>query len=118
MLPTRNGLNSNMSIIDSQSESKVSVSSHSLISIDEPKRYYVFMHNDDKTPFDFVIDVLIELYRHDEQTAADLANKIHVEQRAIVGMYNLEIAEQKVEETVRVARANNYPLAVTLELAD
>ena len=88
------------------------------MSLDEPKRYYVFMHNDDKTPFDFVIEVLVELYRHDEQTAADLANKIHIEQRAIVGMYNLEIAEQKVEDTVRVSRANNYPLAVTLELAD
>jgi ATP-dependent Clp protease adaptor protein ClpS len=104
-----------MTNVDSKNDTKSVVSSHSLISIDEPKRYYVWMHNDDKTPFDFVIDVLIELYRHEEQTAADLANKIHIEQKAIVGMYNLEIAEQKVEETVRIARSNNYPLSVTLE---
>jgi ATP-dependent Clp protease adaptor protein ClpS len=105
-------------VIDSKNDTKQVVSSHSLISIEEPKRYYVWMHNDDKTPFDFVIDVLIELYRHDEQTASDLANKIHIEQKAIVGIYNLEIAEQKVEETVRISRANNYPLQVTLEQAD
>lgn len=104
--------------IDSKNDTKTVVSSHSLISIDEPKRYYVWMHNDDKTPFDFVIDVLIELYRHDEQTASDLANKIHQEGKAIVGMYNLEIAEQKVEETVRVSRAHSYPLQVSIEQAD
>jgi ATP-dependent Clp protease adaptor protein ClpS len=104
--------------VDSKSESEVSVLSSISTMIEPPKRYYVVMHNDDKTPFDFVIDVLVELYRHDEQTAADLANKIHVEEKAIVGMYNLEIAEQKIEETVRLSRANNFPLTVSLDQAD
>lgn len=104
--------------VDSKPESEVSVLSSISTMIEPPKRYYVIMHNDDKTPFDFVIDVLVELYRHDEQTAADLANKIHVEEKAIVGMYNLEIAEQKIEETVRLSRANNFPLTVSLDQAD
>jgi ATP-dependent Clp protease adaptor protein ClpS len=104
--------------VDSKPESEVSVLSSISTMIEPPKRYYVIMHNDDKTPFDFVIDVLIELYRHDEQTAADLANKIHVDEKAIVGMYNLEIAEQKIEETVRLSRANNFPLTVSLDQAD
>jgi ATP-dependent Clp protease adaptor protein ClpS len=104
--------------VDSKPESEVSVLSSISTMIEPPKRYYVVMHNDDKTPFDFVIDVLVELYRHDEQTAADLANKIHVEEKAIVGMYNLEIAEQKIEETVRLSRANNFPLTVSLDQAD
>ena len=51
--------------VDSKSENVVQVVSHELISIDEPKRYYIVMHNDDNTPFDFVIEVLTELYRHD-----------------------------------------------------
>ena len=76
------------------------------------------MHNDDTTPFDFVIELLVGLYRHDEQTAADLANKIHVDEKAIVGMYNMEIAEQKIDETVQVSRANNHSLTVTMEAAD
>lgn len=104
--------------VDSKSENVVQVVSHELTDIDEPKRYYIVMHNDDATPFDFVIEVLTELYRHDEQTAADLANKIHVDEKAIVGMYNLEIAEQKIEDTVRVSRSHNYPLSVTIEPAD
>ena len=104
--------------VDSKPESEVSVLSSISTMIEPPKRYYVIMHNDDATPFDFVIDVLVELYRHDEQTAAGLANKIHLEEKAIVGMYNLEIAEQKIEETVRLSRANNFPLTVSLDQAD
>lgn len=104
--------------VDSKSESVVQTISSVSTMIEPPKRYYVVMHNDDATPFDFVIDVLIELYRHDDQTAADLANKIHIEDKAIVGMYNLEIAEQKIEETVRLSRTNGYPLTVSLDRAD
>ena len=104
--------------VDSKSESVVQTISSVSTMIEPPKRYYVVMHNDDATPFDFVIDVLTELYRHDEQTAADLANKIHIEEKAIVGMYNLEIAEQKIEETVRLSRTNGYPLTVSLDQAD
>ena len=101
--------------IVTENETRPVVEVNSLTTFEEPKRYYVVMHNDDTTPFDFVIDVLVELFRHDEQTAADLANKIHVDEKAIVGMYNLEIAEQKIEETVRVSRANSYTLSVTME---
>jgi ATP-dependent Clp protease adaptor protein ClpS len=104
--------------VQSQEETRSIVQVDSITTFDEPKRYYVLMHNDDTTPFDFVIDLLMEIYRHDEQTAADLANKIHLEEKAIVGMYNMEIAEQKIEETIRVSRANSYTLSVTMEIAD
>tara|TARA_B100001057_G_scaffold219876_1_gene220277 strand:+ start:8403 stop:8717 length:315 start_codon:yes stop_codon:yes gene_type:complete len=101
-----------------QNESVVEVDSSSKIHIEEPKRYYVVMHNDDQTPIEFVVKILMDLYHHENQTAADLANKIHIDQKAIVGMYNLEIAEQKVEETHGTSRAHGYPLTVTLEQAD
>ena len=100
-----------------QNESVTDVDTTSKVHIEEPKRYYVIMHNDDQTPIDFVVKVLIDLYRHDE-TASDLAQKIHIDQKAVVGMYNLEIAEQKMEETHGTSRAHGYPLTVTLEQAD
>lgn len=104
--------------IQSQEETRNVVRSDAITTFDEPKRYYVLMHNDDTTPFDFVIDLLMTIYRHDEQTSADLANKIHIEEKAIVGMYNMEIAEQKIEETVRISRSNSFTLSVTMEAAD
>tara|TARA_B110001454_G_scaffold62928_1_gene61186 strand:+ start:227 stop:544 length:318 start_codon:yes stop_codon:yes gene_type:complete len=102
-------------MIQSNEKEKIQASIHSLITIGEPKQYYVVMHNDDKTPFDFVIEVLMDLFSHDKDTAADLAHKIHTDGKAIVGMYNLEIAEQKIEETVKASRVAGYPLSATLE---
>jgi len=102
-------------MIESKDQEKIQTSGHSLLTIGEPKQYYVVMHNDEKTPFDFVVDILISLFNHDKDTAAELAHKIHTDGKAIVGMYNLEIAEQKIEETVKASRASNYPLSVSLE---
>jgi|TARA_R110001606_G_scaffold347072_1_gene496362 ATP-dependent Clp protease adaptor protein ClpS len=83
--------------------------------LDKPKQYYVVMHNDATTPFDFVIEVLNQLFHHSIETASELANKIHIENNAIVGMYYQEIAEQKVEETTRAARSHAFTLTTTIE---
>ncbi len=83
-----------------------------------PKQYYVMMHNDDTTPFDFVIEVLVKLFHHEPETATDLAAKIHNDGNAIVGMYYMEIAEQKVEETTRISRNNGLALITTIEPAE
>lgn len=83
-----------------------------------PKKFYVLMHNDDTTPFDFVIEVLMQLFNHTSETSTDLASKIHQEGNAIVGMYYMEIAEQKVEETTRAARNNGFTLATSIEPAE
>ena len=88
------------------------------LELNAPKRFYVLMHNDDTTPFDFVIEVLIKLFNHTSETSADLAAKIHQEGNAIVGMYYMEIAEQKVEETTRAARNNGFTLATSIEPAE
>lgn len=96
---------------------EVKSSSRTEIEITEPLNYYVIMHNDDTTPMDFVIDILIEIFHHDNQTAVDLTMKIHEEGKAIVGMYNLEIAEQKVADVSYVAKVNDYPLKTTVEPA-
>ena len=104
-------------MIESSEKEKIQTSDKSLLTIGEPKQYYVVMHNDDKTPFDFVVDILVGLFNHDKDTAAELAHKIHTDEKAIVGMYNLEIAEQKVEETVKASRVANYPLSVSIEPA-
>jgi ATP-dependent Clp protease adaptor protein ClpS len=88
------------------------------LGLDSPKRFYVLMHNDDTTPFEFVIEVLMQLFGHTMETSSDLAGKIHQEGNAIVGMYYMEIAEQKVEETTRAARNNGFTLSTSIEPAE
>jgi ATP-dependent Clp protease adaptor protein ClpS len=85
------------------------------IRVVEPKRFKVIFLNDDKTPMDFVIDLLMNLFSHDENTSQDLTIKIHTEGSAVVGIFPYEIAEQKGLETTHLARAAGYPLAVKIE---
>jgi ATP-dependent Clp protease adaptor protein ClpS len=83
--------------------------------IEPPKKYHVILLNDDKTPIDWVIDILIEIFKHNEHVAQEIALKIHNEGSAIVGTYNYEIAEQKLFETVKLSRDQGFPLSAKLE---
>jgi ATP-dependent Clp protease adaptor protein ClpS len=89
----------------------------SLVTTDliEPRKFKVIILNDDKTPMDFVMDVLMNIYHHDQARSQDLTIKIHTEGSAVVGVYPYEIAEQKGIETTQIARQAGYPLNVKIE---
>lgn len=83
--------------------------------VEPPKKFHVVFLNDDKTPMDWVIDLLIGIFRHTEESAQDLTLKIHNEGSAIVGSYFYEIAEQKMFETIKLSRDQGFPLMVKLK---
>jgi len=85
------------------------------IIISEPKKYKVLFLNDDKTPIEFVIEILISIFKHSEETARDLTLKIHDEGSAVVGIYSYEIAEQKGIEATHLARNAGFPLQVKID---
>ena len=53
----------------------------------EPSNYTVILLNDDVTPMDFVIELIVKIFRHTPETAKDLTLKIHKEGSAVVGIY-------------------------------
>lgn len=77
--------------------------------------YKVIFHNDSVTTFEFVIVVLMRFFNKSETEAAQLAYKIHAENVGCVGVYPLETAEFKRDQTISLARAYKYPLQVTVE---
>ena len=81
----------------------------------EPPRYNVIMHNDDVTTMDFVVYVLVRIFRKSEDEAETLMLKIHNEGSAIVGTYSQDIAQSKANYTMNLAKANNFPLQLTIE---
>lgn len=82
-----------------------------------PGKYNVIMLNDDSTPMDFVVQVLIAIFNKDLEEAKRLTLEIHEKGRSIVGTYMYELAEQKCVETISAARNSGYPLNVTVEEA-
>ena len=81
----------------------------------EPGKYKVVVLNDDHTPMEFVVAMLVSVFRHDEKSAVNLTLKIHETGSAVVGIYAYEIAEQKVIDGTNLARRNGFPLVLKAE---
>ena len=81
----------------------------------EPGKYRVVIYNDDATPMDFVIALLMKIFKHSEETSAELTMKIHNDGHAVAGVFTFEIAEQKGMEATNVARQNGFPLVIKVE---
>lgn len=82
---------------------------------EEPRRWKVIMVNDDRTPIDFVISVLVEIFKHTPESAEAITLEIHSEGSGVAGIYSFEIAEVKAVETTNLARTNGFPLQVKME---
>jgi len=85
------------------------------VNIQEPKRWKVIILNDDATPMDFVISVLVEIFKHNPDTAKDIMLQVHETGSGIAGVYSFEIAEVKAVEATNQARTNGFPLQIKLE---
>lgn len=85
------------------------------VRITEPKKYKVIFLNDDKTPIEFVIELLVSVFKHSQETAKEITMSVHVDGSAVVGVYTYEIAEQKAAEAVTLSRSNSFPLQIKVD---
>lgn len=83
--------------------------------IREPKRYQVIMHNDDYTPMDFVVEILMMIFHKEEAEANVLMMKVHQEGEAAVGCYSYDIAFSKKRLATEMAEEEGYPFRLTLK---
>jgi len=80
-----------------------------------PKKYKVYLLNDDYTSMDFVIDVLIGIFHKTYEDAEKTMLEIHKRERGLCGIYTHEIAETKIIQVIKKAKENGFPLKATME---
>ena len=85
------------------------------VGISYPNRYNVVIWNDDFTPMDFVIQLLVEVFNRSLEQASDITMEIHTNGKAVAGTYSKEIAEQKSHEATVITRHSGHPLSITCE---
>ena len=85
------------------------------VTVSEPKQWKVILLNDDSTPMEFVVGLLIDIFKHNNTTANDVMLQVHETGSGIAGIYSFEIAEAKAVEATNLARTNGYPLQIKLE---
>ena len=101
--------------VNTSMDTEVEIKQTDKLDISKPKKYNVILYNDDKTPMEFVIDLLKEVFGHTDETAKDVTLKVHNDGKGVAGVYYYEIAEQKVAESISVSRGAGFPLALDLE---
>jgi len=84
--------------------------------LQRPPMYRVVMLNDDFTPMDFVIDVLVRFFHKSENVANTLMLQIHNEGSARCGLFTRDLAETKVQQVETASRTSGHPLRCIMEV--
>src|SRR2546421_8591883 len=77
--------------------------------------YRILIHNDDITPFDFVIGVLRSVFELSGRDALAVTTRAHVTGIAYVTTLPYEEAKYRVGQAHSLARAAGYPLTFSIE---
>jgi len=82
-----------------------------------PKQYKVILVNDDFTPMEFVVQVLMTFFVMDHAKATRVMMAVHTKGKGICGVFSHEIAETKVDQVNEYSKINQHPLLCTMEEA-
>lgn len=82
---------------------------------EKPPLYKVILLNDDYTPRDFVVGVLMGVFRMTEGEALGVMLTAHRKGACVVAVYTREVAEEKARQATDKGREAGFPLAFTTE---
>lgn len=83
----------------------------------KPSMYRVLLMNDDYTPMEFVVSILMHIFNKTAEDATRIMLNVHQTGIGTCGVYTFEIAETKVAQVMDAAKRNQHPLQCTLEKA-
>ena len=83
--------------------------------VEKPRNFKVVLHNDDYMTMEFVIWILIEVFRKTQVEATRIMLTVHRNRKGVAGIYSREIAETKAALAMEHAKAAGYPLLAETE---
>ena len=96
-------------------ETSGSVAEKSKIKVKKPKQYKVIMHNDDYTTMEFVLSVLVNIFKKEIKEANKIMMDVHEKGIGIAGIYTYDIAMTKVTKAMNLAKEEGFPFKLTIE---
>ncbi|MBY0613234.1 MAG: ATP-dependent Clp protease adapter ClpS [Beijerinckiaceae bacterium] len=80
-----------------------------------PNLYRVLLLNDDYTPMEFVVHVLMNFFNKSEEAAQTIMLHVHRNGVGECGVFTYEVAETKVTQVMDFARKHQHPLQCIME---
>ncbi|WP_139904705.1 ATP-dependent Clp protease adaptor ClpS [Clostridium thermarum] len=96
-------------------ETNILTSEKSKIKVKRPKHYKVIMHNDDYTTMEFVVYILMNVFKKSAEEANRIMLDVHQRGRGIAGIYPYDIAATKVAAAMTEAEKEGFPFKLTIE---
>lgn len=84
--------------------------------VKQPDLYTIKFSNDDVTPMDFVVDMLIKHFNLNIDVAADITFRIHDFGSAVCGAFTLDVADTKLLAIKTDIMLASHPLRVATEI--
>ncbi len=85
------------------------------LKLQEPKKYKIFLLNDDYSTMDFVISILTRIFKKSQEESTQIMLNIHNNGKEICGIYTYEIASTKVIQVKTLAKEKGFPLKAIME---
>ena len=85
------------------------------LSYKKPNMYRVLLHNDDYTTMDFVIEVLVKVFRKESTEATKIMYDVHKRGFGVAGVYTSDIALTKIRQVNHMSESKGFPLKLTME---
>jgi ATP-dependent Clp protease adaptor protein ClpS len=83
----------------------------------KPPLYKVVLLNDDFTPMDFVIEILMNFFAMSEEKATQIMLHVHTRGFGVCGVFSKDVAETKVQIVNNYSRQHQHPLLCSMEEA-
>lgn len=83
----------------------------------KPSMYRVLLMNDDYTPMEFVVSILMKIFNKSADEATTIMLAVHKNGIGVCGVFTFEVAETKVSQVMNAAKRAQHPLQCTLEKA-
>ena len=74
----------------------------------KPAMYRVILMNDDYTPMEFVISILMGIFKKTQEDATKIMLNVHQKGIGTCGIYTFEVAETKVAQVMDAAKPVSY----------
>lgn len=93
----------------------VSVKEKIEIKIKKPGSYRVIIHNDDYTSMEFVVQVLVGVFKKQVVEATKIMFDVHKKGSGTAGIYSYDMGVTKIAQAIEMCEESGFPLKLTLE---
>ncbi|MBU3114160.1 ATP-dependent Clp protease adaptor ClpS [Clostridium lacusfryxellense] len=83
--------------------------------INKPNKYLVIIHNDDYTSMEFVVQVLVGVFKKQVVEATKIMFDVHKKGNGVAGIYSYDVGLTKIDQAMMMCEESGFPLKLTLE---